>query len=77
MSLDAGQRRKIIRAARQDGWDRGCTCGTRPTAAILDEGPPRVKVGIEHLAECPLWNPRDLNSLPADAPPDSLSTVKV
>jgi hypothetical protein len=75
MTYNAAERDRIIQAAREDGWKRGCTCGYAPSAAILSEGPPLVKVGIEHLPECPLWNPRDLRWLPPDTPPDSLTTV--
>lgn len=73
--LSVEDRKKLVLAARQNSWDRGCTCGTRPLAEIIRETPERISVGIEHLVGCPLWNPRDLNDLPEDVEPDALTEV--
>lgn len=78
--LTDGEVQAIVAAALADGWRRGCTCTPArelPVVAILSQGPPRVKVGVEHLEDCPLWQPRDLMNVPDDEPPDSIVTARV
>jgi hypothetical protein len=76
--MDAELWTKLREAALQDGWRRGCTCGSAPEVALLSEGPPRPMLGIGHLRECPLWTDRDLKMKSLiDVEPDSIAEVEL
>lgn len=76
----------IIMATLQNAWRRGCTCGTAARVELLSDqaivrghdtrlpAPPRIKAGIEHLAECPLWKPIPMADL-GKTEPDALEDI--
>lgn len=67
---------KLRQAARENAWSRGCTCGSSIRVAVLSEGPPIPKMGIEHLPACPLWTNRDLAHLSPEVEPDVVIEVE-
>lgn len=72
MALTDTEIDSIKQAALIDSWARGCTCGSKPLVAVLQQEPP-VRVGIEHLKGCPLWQDRDLDDLMLEqSPPDAI-----